>query len=766
MNSQIDAQSISLPKSDLLSEMQGQTITDGWDVICAMDAEKINTLFAQQYVLQVEKQPTFFTVTDSTYIIDSQSSAQFINLVLGPPLISFNAATNDMSLQINFVSGTVNLLDAKNTIISSQSISIGDQFQLSGNVPFSTLVGEVNNYQVVLDISNADKFSASLNISAGSETTLGEHFLDFLKSIINSNDPNSFNFVLGTLTSDASSNLTPVSFDLSTQNSGNGDSGRLLLLIQTTCSSTPGLPNWNPSNFTNIIPDGYSTALIVSSKVLFSNLLVAGISQQYAQNNQTVPTFTPNQTASSRAYSLTIATASNDLGKKSYSDGWNGTYYSVNDITIPGANAQLSCNSQYTLQLDLQQQWTDDWYHDYTLIVAGNPVAYHVPVDVTTTASVHTPFSPTVNSSTCIVSFTPENQPAHGVSIVDQDGDSDASLYNQYYPEIGTAISNNFTPFTQIQPPDINTFAVSNLLFPGDHILNFEDVYIPGDLVIFGDIYTKNLTTSPVSAIVAAGPDQTYQFSASQNGQSAAVNWSLKGQNGAAPRGTINGAGLYTAPNNVSKTEWVQVTATTLDNQSSSHSILFLVPAGVLLSPDVVVLGDSATQQFTASVDGKSSQSVEWSFSPNVGGWDTSNNSEPGNYQAPAAPATQVKAPTAVTITAQVEQENVTLSGSALAVVTSGLETGVMVASPASATLEASQTHQFTLSVAAPATWSVLAASNISDPGSVDATGIYTAPSTITHPQVVVVAATAYDGFSNKYALATAVVYLEPPTAN
>ena len=38
------------PADTILSWMQGQTVTQGWDVVCAIAIDKINEWFLQQYV--------------------------------------------------------------------------------------------------------------------------------------------------------------------------------------------------------------------------------------------------------------------------------------------------------------------------------------------------------------------------------------------------------------------------------------------------------------------------------------------------------------------------------------------------------------------------------------------------------------------------------------------------------------------------------------------------------------------------------------------
>ncbi len=235
MNAHIRSQATQTtsPVNTILSQMQGQSFTQGWDVVCAMNADRINELFAQQYALMVSQNNNLPPFSGTVTLQSGMLAVQFINVVLGPPLISFLPNSNDANLQINFVSGTVNTVGANNSIVASQSISPGDGYQLTGVVPLTSVEGEVENgHDVVLDITNAAAFTAYLHFPSGAGTILGQHFLTFLQD-----NASTFKYVLGTLVYDPTgTDLTPVMFDLATQldRTDPDDKGRLLLFIATT----------------------------------------------------------------------------------------------------------------------------------------------------------------------------------------------------------------------------------------------------------------------------------------------------------------------------------------------------------------------------------------------------------------------------------------------------------------------------------------------------------------------------------------------------
>src|ERR1019366_8910496 len=88
--------------------------------------------------------------------------------------------------------------------------------------------------------------------------------------------------------------------------------------------------------------------------------------------------------------------------------------------------------------------------------------------------------------------------------------------------------------------------------------------------------------------------------------------------------GTLSSTGLYTAPPSVSSQQVITITATNAaDNtQSASASVLLYPPASVNVAPASVKLGQSQTQQFTATVANVSNgnMAVTWSISPSGAG--------------------------------------------------------------------------------------------------------------------------------------------------
>ncbi len=238
-------------------------------------------------------------------------------------------------------------------------------------------------------------------------------------------------------------------------------------------------------------------------------------------------------------------------------------------------------------------------------------------------------------------------------------------------------------------------------------------------------------TTKSANAAVAVGlvsvadavgtltPAATDQFTATVHGFSnTAVTWSVDGIASGNPTvGTINAAGLYTAPA-LAGTHTITATSVAVAKASASATITV---AGVLsLSPATVDVEATKTQQFTATTSGLTNPTITWSVDQIAGGNSTVGTiTSSGLYTAPTTAGNH-------TITA-------TANDSAGASV--GVTVFTLSISPATATLALLAPEQFTATaqgLTSPTfSWSVdqISGGNASV-GTISGTGLYTAPST------------------------------------
>jgi RHS repeat-associated protein len=236
------------------------------------------------------------------------------------------------------------------------------------------------------------------------------------------------------------------------------------------------------------------------------------------------------------------------------------------------------------------------------------------------------------------------------------------------------------------------------------------------------------VSVSPATSTLYAG--QTQQFTATvTNNSNTAVTWSLSPSS----VGSINASGLYTAPVTISTQQTLTITATSQASSSATATatITLYPPIAVSSSPTAVSLYAGQTQQFSATVANTSNTGVTWSISPSgVGSINSS-----GLYTAPTTVSTQQT----VTVTATSQASS---SATSTATVTLYPPIAVTVA-PTTATITGGQTEQFAATVTNASNTAVTWSISPSGTGTISSSGLYTAPSTISSQQTVIITATS-----------------------
>jgi hypothetical protein len=268
---------------------------------------------------------------------------------------------------------------------------------------------------------------------------------------------------------------------------------------------------------------------------------------------------------------------------------------------------------------------------------------------------------------------------------------------------------------------------------------------LPAGVVALSFGQAPPVTVSVTPPTVTLGPSQSQTFTATVGGTfNTVVTWSIPGGS----PGSINSVtGAYTAPASVAVQQNITVTATSqADPSKTGTATVTIVPIVVTVTPPTATLGPSQTQTFTANVAGSLNTAVTWSI---PGGSPGSINASTGVYTAPASVASQQN----VTVTATSQADP---SKTATATVT--LTPVTVTVTPATVSLGSLQTQQFTATVTGSAntavTWSIPPGTQ----GTITASGLYTAPATVTF-QTFTVTATSQ---ANSSSTGTATVTLSP----
>ncbi len=258
------------------------------------------------------------------------------------------------------------------------------------------------------------------------------------------------------------------------------------------------------------------------------------------------------------------------------------------------------------------------------------------------------------------------------------------------------------------------------------------------------------ITVSPTAAII--GVNTTQQFTAAVTGTTnTGVNWSVKESGG----GTISSNGLYTAPGTPGT--YTVVATSQADTTRSAEARLTVDASGIAISisPTTATITTEQSQLFSATVQGTTNNRVKWSIEEANGG--TINSL--GLYSPPATPGTYH-----VIATSQADATK-----QAVATVTVTFPAPTVAVTPDRVGVQVGKTQQFTATVTGLSDTSVTWSVREMDCGTVDPSGLYTAPATVPGSVCNVDAVSVEDGKTTGSAVVTVkpegTITLAPATA-
>ena len=689
-------------KTDLLDSMDGKTITLGWDAIVSYNRDRINNLLAQQFaaksaegnelIVPDQEIPTSHsTTTANTYLNVS-------SLTLGQPRLSFTNANLDDStaeLSMQFLSGYFFSISAPvgppSTISQYNSVLPDSNYNLTMTLPLQQTTGEISDSgDIYLDLSAAGASDISVNLvdDASSQQALSTYFRDMFAAA--SNDRKRYD--LGTMKNiDDGNPLNPKRFELRTQAAPNtstdttdpsyGD-GAVVLFVQTAASDAGGSLPTSSDGFPYLIPDDgvdsgmakFSGSVILKSSTLFGNI----IKQAYV-NVTASPSYDVKLLDNGYDYPASYISASGGYVSGGTEDQeWDftimeiapeepiqGTYHfyssqqaqpsvkdnihvQVSGLTTKPSNGVVYSDWPVNFEQMFYQLEEKRSYNDVTQGASGT---------ISITSSTTFSSIPGVDPGTNIVSFTNQSG-AVTASIGNgypwladsnwEDGGAISDHMGSINSNLADAVQTGINRITTLQLPDIDTFTLSNVLFPQQNTLQLSDVSIPGDMALFGqlDPSTSACLLTPIqTTLVARNPaqstlvndTQTFTLSGPAELADAVIEWSISNSNDVCTDSRIESSGtltaVYQAPDislldTTSMQEIVTATATvTRDDGSSTTytaSAVVIVSANPInISPRFVYAvydpgnADSNTPiTFTASVVNKSADdtgSPTWS---------------------------------------------------------------------------------------------------------------------------------------------------------
>ena len=563
-------------------------MTNGWDAICALNAAQASAILFQQYLKRGPANPFAIQLRA---ILPPQDAYDFwlLDLNLGPPDISFTGDLTSQQCRVEmFLTGKrlVSFYADGSTVAIKSAVRVRpDESWLTGAVNLAKVRGTDNDIgQIQVDLASGayQPKIAWIDPASPLPAQIGLAVQSFFAN-------NATTYELGTLRdSTVPACLQPTDFRFLTQRApsgGNDDQsdGCVAILIRTN-GQDGTLEPLTPYP----IPPGQTAAVLVSNQVVFNQLLPADLDTQFQPVGTVFSGQGSGDTWQTRGNGgvINLGVLGNTSNHNAYSsDGHeNATavQVSTDGLMVSAADGNLS--------VTWNQTWDQDW--TYFTYIQGNDGWMPAVTALSLAAGYSSSWTPAVDPATDMVSFSGNGS---GKATLTATGDKSliAQIMDGQYgvkAQFDGVLQDYFQSFfSKLHLPKVNTFVLSNILFPERHdALQLTQASVPGDLVLTGQV-ASSWKVSPAS--VRVKPGDTVQFTATLNGAPApatAVTWSATAK-------SIDTNGLYTAPTTIDDVEVVVITA--VDNDDPSHAaramvLVYEAPAatGLVINPSELLV--------------------------------------------------------------------------------------------------------------------------------------------------------------------------------
>ncbi|MET4862401.1 hypothetical protein [Morganella morganii] len=646
------------PLSDLLAKMAGKTVTNGWDAIVVYQRGQANNLLQQQHIKRFTTGNTLEPVNDD---IESSSATRLLthNLTLSAPHLSFNkAGTGDSTAQVamDFIKGMIvykeKAVDDAYRIMRIEKITPLNSPYVAMDVPLSKAPGSVSEIgEVQFDIKEGDHFANNLVVNGIEQDTISS----FFKRRFEASPAKQRIYTLGTISNYEQEKFQPEEFVIrtmgapNTQSRGSQDEGDGAVVLFVQMKGSDSEPGKTEADW--LLADNYTSALVMSDKNLLDSITAANSDAQeemklkkYALNDNDNSLW-GLKTTSSEFYLQFLFDiqhpfpGSGVLTQCNFYHRYGINLFNPSDVLAPySLNPSYADNGNQLDNIFHSATHTDDVkFIMYYTHEDGRGYRYEYRFNIKIDIKMNVNYVADVNQS--------EGTPGVIISRVMNDKDTTVSYsISDLFRETGgpevdinkvekfiTDILNN--PVTRgikkkitvfLESTNliyINTFIIQNLLFPGNNYFRSEFTFIPGDLLVQGQLApgSESFAVTPEQTTIVAGSD--YQFTTTP--KVSGVKWSLSDSekgNTNADLGHIDAAtGKYTAPQAAAVTEGVRhVVVCAEKGDTKVYALASVIAKGVSISPAYQVVLPGKEIKLTAnSVNGGE---LKWDMGENKQG--------------------------------------------------------------------------------------------------------------------------------------------------
>ena len=497
----------------LLGDMDGTSIVGDWDAVCAMDAKEINNLWKQKFDYEVNN-GGFATKVETEYKVATETRNTIIKRALsatvGPPKLSFiQHNANSASLEMTVTNAILKTREycREGSRRCDDPTEIWDEYEetmnvddakITATVQMAKIVGNVTTlHKIMLDFSDAVFDFTIVGLDEDTDIALRSSITVWFKNF------QTQAYELGTV--DFDSKLTPASlqphrFYFSTGGFVNSPDGlgTLLIFIKTSAIGSSADETTTRdfsviSKDKHVIPKGYTSAIFIASRVIFEDIIEPQFEKQMGIGSTA-------QMSGSYAYSAWVVKGS---GSGTYRNpvtiqysiwGEGTTRYNfdipTSDFEIKGSRTGLKFDWSSSFDSTIKYRKEKCPSVLCTFSYKETTMRFHI--------NAHGTSAPSVDTATSVISFPPMNLGA-ALSF-------DESSWLEKHFKDGTEkddaaqrtvdnLNNRLSSLTfNIQ--DVSVFALTNLIFPGTKVMDLREVYIPGDVLVLGNI-TKTYSPNP-----------------------------------------------------------------------------------------------------------------------------------------------------------------------------------------------------------------------------------------------------------------------------
>jgi hypothetical protein len=623
--------------TQLVAEMQGKSLTYGWDALVLYDQRKTNELLQQLYIERVNSENGYIEPISMVAAWGGGAYKEIIHgLKLSAPRLSFENADPSLPAKARLT------LDMIGGMIVSAKKPPGGPFYISKLLKILPVGGpqlwmdqpvtkaEVNGLgEVLIDLSNAENFRANFALADLDMEEVGSRFEEYFKKIIPADQKI---FPLGRLEGELNGVLTPQNFKVRVMKSaplamfGDEQYGEGAVMLFITLKGGVDSNTFPDGQAPYLIPaDGagekYTGTLLLSSKALAGLILKPALEDSIGKNLSLRVVYQGRDIASTLEATSGGSNIGFDTAMYAYwyaptqsfgftnsklepfayefkseagpGDGlrvvygargclfihWLGTVSGQCKVPARNPAHDFGYQCRYELLMKLEA----------TLNQAGNQVELSNPI----IESVHA--DTTFNGS--------------AGRYWNEDGEAETKRHIER--RVRSAV---YGAVDKIEIPSIDTFLLRNLLFPAHNALHLSEAFVPGDLALFGQIdpLRSRARLSPEISTVEAG--SRFQFNLSP--MPSNITWTARDIDGRVSLpNVISSSGYFTAPSQDQLPEGflaIVITArgTLRGTQVQSSALVSVLGSMILTNPLYDSCEPGETKQLSA--EALNGGALEW----------------------------------------------------------------------------------------------------------------------------------------------------------